>query len=190
MSWTNTRDKELFFEALDRAFNTPSTEAVIVPRIWQNDNEYLIKPLGGPSNLKKSKAEFRPRDVKKRRIISKGTLESTTGARNRPSDTEIVKRPFATRKFSETSRKSSDVAKEPRKSSLLDGMVLYFIPNSTKNGVRSFRMTLFPQHGAEVRDWWSDNVTHIICDKIVDGDRVLRDLGREVFPVIIFMNER
>lgn len=184
MSWTSTRDKELFFEALDQAFNTPSSEAVVVPQIWQNDNEYLTKPLGSPSKLKKHKPELGPRAVKKRRITSKETLESTTRASNRPSDGEIVKRQSAAKKSSETSRKSSDVAKEPRKSSLLDGMVLYFIPNSKKNGVRRFRMSLFAQHGADIRDTWSNDITHVICDKTVTGDRILRDLVWEQFPVI------
>ena len=72
-----------------------------------------------------------------------------------------------------------------KKSELLSGMVLFFIPNSKKNGVRKFRMTLFAQHGADVRDKWSDEITHVICDKSVTGERILRDLRWEQFPVSI-----
>jgi len=73
---------------------------------------------------------------------------------------------------------------QPKKSDLLDGMILFFIPNSKKNGVRKFRMTLFAQHGADVRDVWSEDVTHVICDENIKGERVLRDLRSEQFPVM------
>ena len=44
-------------------------------------------------------------------------------------------------------------------------------------------MNLFAQHGADVRDAWSDEITHVICDKSITGERVLRDLRWEQFPV-------
>jgi len=65
-------------------------------------------------------------------------------------------------------------------------MTLYFVPNSKKNGLRRFRMTLFAQHGADVRDEWANDITHIICDKVVTGEKILRDLCLEQFPVMPF----
>ena len=44
-------------------------------------------------------------------------------------------------------------------------------------------MTLFAQHGAVVRDVWRDDITHVICDENITGERVLRDLQWEQFPV-------
>ena len=37
-------------------------------------------------------------------------------------------------------------------SDLLKGMVLFFIPNSKKNGARKIQMILFVQHGADMGD--------------------------------------
>ena len=107
-------------------------------------------------------------------------MKHTTGVGVGP----VVRKP--TRRPSAVKRKSSGSAKDvelEKKSELLDGMVLFFIPNSKMNGVRKYRMTLFAQHGADVRDMWSDEVTHVICDKSIRGDRILRDLRWEQFPV-------
>ena len=69
---------------------------------------------------------------------------------------------------------------------MLTGMVLFFIPNSRKNGVRKYRMNLFTQHGADVRDCWNEDITHIICDKSITGERIMRELQWEQFPVSRF----
>lgn len=47
-------------------------------------------------------------------------------------------------------------------------------------------MTLFAQHGADIRDAWSDEITHIICDQNVNGDKVLQVMRWEQIPVPAF----
>ena len=107
-------------------------------------------------------------------------MKHTTGVGVGPVIPKAVRRPSAAKRKSSGSSKDAELEK---KSELLDGMVLFFIPNSKKNGVRKYRMTLFAQHGADVRDMWSDEVTHVICDKSITGERILRDLRWEQFPV-------
>ena len=109
-------------------------------------------------------------------------MRPTTGVGVGPVIPKPTRRPSAVKRKSSGSGKDVELEK---KSELLDGMVLFFIPNSKNNGVRKYRMTLFAQHGADVRDMWSDEVTHVICDKSIRGDRILRDLRWEQFPVSI-----
>ena len=110
-------------------------------------------------------------------------MRHTTGVGVGPAIPKAATRPSAVKRKSSVSSKEG--AEVEKKSELLSGMVLFFIPNSKKNGVRKFRMTLFAQHGADVRDKWSDEITHVICDKSVTGERTLRDLRWEQFPVSI-----
>ena len=182
MSWKSTEDKERFFEALDRAFNTPASETLVVPQIHGD----APKPFGNLPDLERQELNFKQRPTKRRRTSSKETLKSSTGVGTRSAGIEIIKNTSLVQKRSpETSRRSSTNGNEnPKKLSLLDGMVLYFIPNSKKNGIRRFRMALFAQHGAEVRHVWSNDITHIICDTSATGERVLRDLHWEQFLVI------
>jgi hypothetical protein len=166
MSWKSTKEKERFFEQLDRAFNTPSTETLVIPKFNEGPR--------ASSEVKRRVSEpVVPSTTKKRRTSPSDRVSSTgVGARPKPP-----KRPSPTR------RTSGIKPEEPKKSDLLDGMVLFFIPNSKKNGVRRFRMTLFAQHGAIVRDSWGDDITHVICDEKITGERVMRDLQMEQFPV-------
>jgi hypothetical protein len=115
MSWKSFEEKKHFFEQLDKAFNTPPTETLVVPKF--NEGKRRASKPTGTSNTKKRR----------------------TSSSNR---------------MSKTRKTSGSKPEEQKKSNLLDGMVLFFIPNSRKNGVRRFRMTLFPQHGAAVRDVW------------------------------------
>lgn len=165
MSWKSLKEKERFFEELDIAFNTPSTEPLVIPK-------FNAGPRAS-SEVKRRVSEPIVTSTKKRRTSLSDRVSSTgVGARPKP-----VKRP------SQTRRTSGSKPEEQKKSDLLDGMVLFFIPNSKKNGVRRFRMTLFAQHGAVVRDSWGDDITHVICDEKITGERVMRDLQMEQFPV-------
>jgi BRCA1 C Terminus (BRCT) domain len=186
MSWKSTKDKERFFQELDRAFNTPSTKDLILPRIAKDD---LISSTA--ESFPKRKSESEEAGTKRRR--------SLPGPDNRRSSMkwEIgpvdVGKPILPRRVSagnsrrlETPEKSSAGDKASKKSGLLNGMILFFIPNSKKNGVRRYRMTLFAEHGADVRDTWNHEITHIICDKGVNAERVMRDLKWEQLPVSPF----
>lgn len=189
MAWKSPQDKSRFFEDLERAFNSPSTLNVIVPQVSDIQAATDAPP---PAKRRKS-SDGRP-ELKRQRNISSSEnvrkLNTAAGLPNiRPDKSnanQLIK--MHQKKSSETlskRRSTSDraVAEEPKKSSLLDGMVLYFIPNSKKNGLRKFRMSLFAQHGADVRHEWNQEITHIICDKNITGERVLRELRWEQFHV-------
>jgi len=178
MSWKTTAEKERFFEELDHAFNTPPSQTIVVPQLHET---YPKPPPLTSSPLSKrqcSESLWVERESRKH-----ADVRHTTGVGVGPVVSKTV------RQASTAKRKSSGSLKEggelEKKSELLSGMVLFFIPNSKKNGIRKFRMTLFAQHGADVRDTWSDEVTHVICDKSITGERILRDLRWEQFPVFI-----
>jgi hypothetical protein len=169
MSWKSTKEKERFFEQLDIAFNTPSTETLVIPK-------FNAGPRASSEGKRRVSEPAVTATVKKQRTSSSERVSSTgVGARPKPA-----KRPSSTRRTSGSSK-----PEEQKKSDLLDGMVLFFIPNSRKNGVRKFRMTLFAQHGAVVRDTWGGDITHVICDEKITGERVMRDLQMEQFPVCL-----
>lgn len=186
MAWKTPEDKSRFFEDLERAFNTPPTRSIVVPQV--SDIEV---PTTEGTPIKRRKVDNGPREVKRKPSISsenKTSLAKTTNPPNiGPERSRSLRQNSGKPKPAETpSRRRSTASErvdEQKKSSLLDGMVLYFIPNSRKNGLRKFRMTLFAQHGADVRYEWSEEITHIICDQNIIGERVLRDLRWEQFPV-------
>jgi len=173
MSWKTTADKERFFEELDRAFNTPPSQTIVVPQLHKTHPKPLPVTSSPPAKRRCSESVWVERDSRKQTDV-----RHTTGVGVGPPIPKAVRRPSGVRRKS--SRSDGELEK---KSDLLDGMVLFFIPNSKKNGVRKYRMTLFAQHGADVRDMWSDEVTHVICDKSITGERILRDLRWEQFPV-------
>jgi hypothetical protein len=185
MAWKTPEDKSRFFEDLERAFNTPPTRSIVVPQV--SDIEV---PTTEGTPVKRRKVDNGPREVKRKPSISsenKTSLAKTTnpthaGPERSRSLRQNTSKPKPAEKSSRR-RSTSERVDEQKKSSLLDGMVLYFIPNSRKNGLRKFRMTLFAQHGADVRYEWSEEITHIICDQNIMGERVLRDLRWEQFPV-------
>jgi hypothetical protein len=175
MSWKTTADKERFFEELDRAFNTPPSQTIVVPQLHKTHRKPLPLTSSPPRKRQCSKSVPVERESRKQ-----ANVRPTTGVGVGPVVPKPVRRPSAVKRKSSGSSKDVELEK---KSELLDGMVLFFIPNSRKNGVRNYRMTLFAQHGADVRDMWSDEVTHVICDKSITGERILRDLRWEQFPV-------
>jgi hypothetical protein len=181
----NTKDKERFFEELDKAFNTPTTENLVMPQAQKRGAPEPRFPTD-VRQPKKLKSKVTPQGNRRRSAST--ILQSTADAGISPSIPEKPRsrRTSSTLKKSLTvtsQHKSDNGEQQDKKPGLLDGMVLYFIPNSKKHAVRKFRMTLFAQHGAVVRDAWSEDITHIICDKSVTGERVLRDLRWEQFPV-------
>ena len=176
MSWKSKEDKERFFEDLEIAFNTPASQNLILPKVKNKP------PIQQPSDLlpKRQTSTCKPNDAKRQKVsINHG---STTGVGIRRIVHEKPKRPLPVKRRPSGARKlQSDTI--VKLSELLSGMVLFFIPNSKKNGIRRFRMTLFAQHGADVRGVWSDEITHIICDKSINGERVMREMRWEQFPV-------
>lgn len=191
MSSTGTEEEDQFFEELDRAFHTPATEVLIIPQIRNNDAPDPSIVSTDPRQTKRHLSDTKLKDVKRRcSALGVGNARNTTGVgiRSRAHEgSKSAKTPLPVkRRSSEKSPKQSDKkGKEQKKSDLLSGMILFFIPNSKKNGVRRYRMTLFAQHGADIRDTWTEDITHIICDKSITGERVLRDLRWDQFPVAL-----
>jgi hypothetical protein len=189
---TNTEDREHFFEELDKAFNTPATETLILPQVRKNDepaNAFMVSTDPRPTKRQISRTELK--DTKQRRsspVVENVRHTTGVGIRTQPHERSKSAKnlPPAKKRSSGTSLKRLNKESEKqKKSDLLSGMILLFIPNSKNNGLRRLRMTLFAQHGALVRDAWTDDITHIICDKSVSGERVLRDLRWEQFPVLL-----
>jgi hypothetical protein len=181
MSWRTVEEKERFFDELDRAFNTPATATLVLP---QAETGTALSPVSSGTSVVKRKFPKEEENQKKKRRASAPERKLTgTGTLVASSERPVVRRRSTARK-SLTSQQSSDNLKPGgKKSNLLDGMVLFFIPNSKKNGVRRFRMKLFAEHGADVRDEWSEDITHIICDNNITGERILRILRWEQIPV-------
>ena len=186
MAWKTPEDKERFFEDLERAFNTPASENILVPQITDNQ----LSTNESESSIKRKRSTASDGNVKKQVIDPAENViilpKRTKSAPFLPKRSPSLRPQITKSKSSETQKKrriSSDLVEQPKKSSLLDGMILYFIPNSKKNGLRKFRMTLFAQHGATVCHEWNEDITHIICDGNITGERVLRDLRWEQFPV-------
>jgi hypothetical protein len=190
MAWKTPQDKQKFFEDLDRAFNTPASQTILVPQITDNHLSTTCSDTSA-NTIKRKRSTSSDRHVTNQPpldppeniiILPKRTKSVPVLPKISPSTRPQISKS----KSSETHKKrrsSSEVVQQPRKSSLLEGMILYFIPNSKKNGLRKFRMTLFAQHGATVCHEWNEEITHIICDGNITGERVLRDLRWEQFPV-------
>ena len=184
MSWKSTEDKQRFFEDLDKAFNTPASQALILPQIKTNKTTKPLMQQPRPLPKRQGSTSSEVKDFKRQRLSTENM--NTTGVGIRPvaqEKSKQVKRPSLGKKRSSESQKQADEKCKPL--GLLTGMVLFFIPNSKKNGVRRLRMTGFAQHGADVRDVWSDEITHVICDKSITGERMMRDLHWEQFPVLV-----
>jgi len=187
MSWKSKREKEQFFLSLDKAFNTPSTGTLLIPQIDEFPGASEPQQHPSPRESKRRRSDCIDENPKRRCSSSAASLTGV-GIRNEsPEDPRPVKNtPPALHRSKSTGSNPKSSGKEsetPRKSNLLDGMVLFFIPNSRKNGVRRFRMTLFAQHGADIRDTWSDEISHIICDQNVNCQRVLQVMRWEQIPV-------
>lgn len=185
MSWKNSREKEKFFEDLDKAFNTPSTEKLVVPQVKSDDATDESAETRNRFG-KRTASDEGPGERKRRATVAADTRSSTGVGLRVIAEKPKQRRPSV--KKSQSLPKTHTIItinekEEPKKSGLFDGMVCFFIPNSKLNGVRRYRMTLFAKHGADVRHEWSEDITHILCDNNINGERILETLRWEQFPV-------
>ena len=180
MSWERTADGNKFFEDLERAFNTPTSQTPVLPQIKKQNTP---KSTNNISGLKRHGLKSDDNDAKRRKVSAENNPTTGVGVRTRPvthDKSKPNKKPLILKRRSE----KSEIPK--KLGNMLTGMILFFIPNSRKNGVRKYRMNLFAQHGADVRDCWNEDITHIICDKSITGERIMRELQWEQFPVSRF----
>src|SRR5438045_9701592 len=121
MSWKSKEDKERFFDDLEKAFNTPASQTLILPKV---KNKPLLQQ---PSDLlpKRQTSAYRPNDAKRQRVSA--TYASTTGVGIRPVVREKPKRPLPVKRRPSESKKLHS-EKIVKLSELLSGMVLFFIP--------------------------------------------------------------
>ena len=179
MSWERTADGNKFFEDLERAFNTPTSQTPVLPQIKKQNTPKSTNNILG---LKRHGLKSDDNDAKRRKVSAENN--PTTGVGVRPGRSKPNEKPLILKR---RSSEKSTIDETPKKlGNMLTGMILFFIPNSRKNGVRKYRMNLFTQHGADVRDCWNEDITHIICDKSITGERIMRELQWEQFPVSLF----
>jgi hypothetical protein len=183
MSWKSSREKEKFFEDLEKAFNTPSTEKLVVPQVKSDDATDETAETRNRIG-KRTASDEGPQERKRRATVAADTRPSTGVGIRVNAEKPKPRRPSV--KKSQSLPKTHSIVnekEETKKSGLFDGMVCFFIPNSKLNGVRRYRMTLFAKHGADVRHEWSEDITHILCDNNINGERILETLRWEQFPV-------
>jgi FtsZ-interacting cell division protein ZipA len=186
MSWKSRREKEKFFEDLDKAFNTPSTEKLVVPRVESDDATEEAAETRKHYLGKRTASDEGPRERKRRTTVATDTRPTTGVGQLVRAEKPKPRRPnvMKSQSLAKTPTVSTVSEKEqPKKPGLFDGIVCFFIPNSKLNGVRRYRMTLFAKHGADVRHEWSEDITHILCDNNINGERILETLRWEQFPV-------
>ena len=131
MAWRCTKDKERFFEELDRAFNTPSSQALVVPQIQRHKNPPKpLTPSTSPSSgPKRHVSTSEVNDAKRRKISVNNASTTGVGIRRVHEKSKPVKKQSpVNRRSSKSSQQSSIDA--PKLPGLLSGMVLFFIPNS------------------------------------------------------------
>ena len=185
MSWKSPDDKNKFFEDLDRAFNTPTTQTLVLPQIKKQNKPKSNVQSTNLSGPKRHGLKLDDNDAKRRKVSAENN--PTTGVGVRPITHDKSKQNKKPLILKRRSSEKSTIDETPKKlGNMLTGMILFFIPNSRKNGVRKYRMNLFTQHGADVRDCWNEDITHIICDKSITGERIMRELQWEQFPVSRF----
>lgn len=183
MSWRTAKEKERFFEELDKAFQTPRNETLVLPQAEKiTAMENVPSGIGGTYKRKSTGEE--DDETKRRRASEPEGLSTGVGIRSVGVERSKPRRSNSSKIRNTSQQSPENVTREDRLSDLLEGMVLFFIPNSTKNGVRRFRMNLFARHGADVRDVWNEDITHIICDSNITGERVMRTLRWEQIPVM------
>ncbi|KAB8255107.1 hypothetical protein BDV32DRAFT_142310 [Aspergillus pseudonomiae] len=70
----------------------------------------------------------------------------------------------------------------PEQHQIFKGLVFFFFPNSDVSPLRRLRIQRAQEYGALWARTWGDNVTHVIVDKGLTFQEVLRHLGLETFP--------
>ncbi|KAE8150068.1 hypothetical protein BDV25DRAFT_172437 [Aspergillus avenaceus] len=80
-------------------------------------------------------------------------------------------------------RKRSVVLKSvPEQQQIFKGLVFFFFPNSDVSPLRRLRIQRAQEYGALWERKWRDNITHVIVDKGLAFQEVLRHLSLETFP--------
>ncbi|KAE8372152.1 hypothetical protein BDV26DRAFT_274724 [Aspergillus bertholletiae] len=70
----------------------------------------------------------------------------------------------------------------PEQHQIFKGLVFFFFPNSDVSPLRRLRIQRAQEYGALWARTWGDNVTHVIVDKGLTFQEVLRHLCLETFP--------
>ncbi|PYH88687.1 putative DNA polymerase POL4 [Aspergillus ellipticus CBS 707.79] len=78
----------------------------------------------------------------------------------------------------------------PEQQQIFRGLVFFFFPNNDVSPLRRLRIQRAQDYGASWERTWGNNVTHVIVDKGLTFQDVLKHLGQETFPAsIALVNE-
>ncbi|KAI9368028.1 hypothetical protein BJX61DRAFT_249072 [Aspergillus egyptiacus] len=70
----------------------------------------------------------------------------------------------------------------PEQQRIFKGLVFFFFPNSDVSPLRRLRIQKAQEYGALWAKEWGDNITHVIVDKGLEFEEILKHLKLETFP--------
>ncbi|RDW76408.1 DNA-directed DNA polymerase IV [Aspergillus mulundensis] len=192
-----TTDKEAFFMRLEQ-LDCPSDES-------EGEFDRLIATSRRNGGIHSSPDSFYPRSPSYKSSfledvpVAAGRLspvssitsitEITGNELNVQSDMGSSKRPA---KYASGKRKRGVLAAKiiPEQQQILKGLVFFFFPNNDVSPLRRVRIQRAQEYGALWAKTWRDDITHIIVDKGLKYDDILKHLKMEtVPPEIAVVNE-
>ncbi|KAI7287452.1 DNA polymerase beta-like protein [Hortaea werneckii] len=88
-------------------------------------------------------------------------------------------------------KRESDIKYVPDAQQIFKGLHFYFFPNDDKNHARAMRIIKAIEFGASWQKDWNQSVTHVVVDKAIDYNLLLRFLKLDRLPehvVLVFEN--
>ncbi|KAK4543616.1 hypothetical protein LTR36_005261 [Oleoguttula mirabilis] len=79
-------------------------------------------------------------------------------------------------------KRESEIKLMPEAQQVFKGLTFYFFPNDDKNPARRMRITKAREFGVTWQKDWSDCITHVIVDKVMEYSLLLRFLKRDRLP--------
>ena len=106
------------------------------------------------------------------------TRQTFSGSPSKPMAKELPAVPKATGKR----KRSTEIKQMPEKQQVFKGLVFYFFPNNDTNPARKMRITKALEFGATWQKDFNESVTHVIVDKSLDYNQLLKYLKRDSLP--------
>ncbi|RFU35963.1 hypothetical protein B7463_g303, partial [Scytalidium lignicola] len=179
-------DKVAFFEKLDALANSSDNEQAVVER--PRCSGFLTKDTANTSNhgsilpmnkTSLSSSEIIPEQPKERRALSDAKMKAT-------SRKSVEK----TSSLGKRKRKESSINLVPEDQQIFRGLIFYYIPPNDIAKQRRVQITRAREYGALWEKEFTAKATHIIVDKNLTYQDVMKYLGLEkVPPGIIMTNE-
>ena len=106
------------------------------------------------------------------------TRQTFSGSPSKLMAKELPAVPKATGKR----KRSTEIKQMPEKQQVFKGLVFYFFPNNDTNPARKMRITKALEFGATWQKDFNESVTHVIVDKSLDYNQLLKYLKRDSLP--------